>query len=256
MAYQPISPEVGSALNATIVTGEAEFYPSSLAAGIKIGNIRMHKNAGKATTKDRQVSVRGGGRRLAARVTTLAELVYDIEADEQTLENMALVLFGTATQSGYTQAAQTAPAGTATISSSLQRSVYDLGKLNVTTVVVKQGATVYVENTDYSVDYQRGTVYIIDGGGIANGTALSIPFGNGAVTMDTIQALTTLNRTGRFVLYESDLESATLFKRIWDGSAMITATAYPEENADFSHFQYSVTFTGQPTIKQRQYVAS
>jgi hypothetical protein len=252
----PTSPENGSPLNATVVTGEAEFYLNHGVAGFKLGNIKMHKNAGKATTKDRAVSVRGGGRKLAARVTTMAEQVYDLDLDEQTLENMGILFFGTTTQSGFVQNAITAPSGTASISSSLQRSVYDLGKYNVTTVVVTNAVPhTYVENTDYIVDYQRGTIYIIDGGGVANGTALSITFGCAALTMDTIQPLTTLNRSGRFVLYESDLESS-IFKRIWDDSVIITATAFPEENADFSKFTYSVTFTAQNPIKQRQWVPS
>ena len=48
LAEIPASPEVGDPLNATVVTGEAEFYLASGAAGFKIGNIIMHKNSGKA----------------------------------------------------------------------------------------------------------------------------------------------------------------------------------------------------------------
>jgi hypothetical protein len=255
----PKTAEIGSPLNASIVTGEAVFYPSSGAAGMNLGNIIMHKNAGKATTKDRAISVRGGGRRLANRQNTLAELSYEVQLDEQTIENMAIVLFGTATVQGYSQDLVAAPAGTASLSSSNQRSVYDLGKLSVVTVVVKDAVpTAYVEGADYSVDYQLGTIYIIDGGGIVDGTALTITFGCAALKMDTIQALTTINRNGRFVLVESDVytTSSGLFKNLWDGNVVLTPTAFAEENADFSKFSFTVTFTGQPTIKRRPWVAS
>ena len=138
-------------------------------------------------------------------MTTLAELTYDIEADEQTIENLGVLFFGTVTQSGYNQAAITAPAGTATISAPTPRNIYDLGKFGLTTVVVTQFGALHLtwRMSSFSVDYERGTIYIIDGGAIVHGTAVSVTFGCAALVMDTIQALTTLNRSGRFVLYES-----------------------------------------------------
>jgi len=49
----------------TVVTGESEFT-STTCCRFQTRQYQMHKNAGKATTKDRAVSVRGGGRKLAA----------------------------------------------------------------------------------------------------------------------------------------------------------------------------------------------
>lgn len=98
-------------------------------------------------------------------------------------ENLALFFLG---EAGVL--AQAAAAGqSSTVAAAKQGYYYQIGVSvsrpegvrSVTTVVVKNTitpATVYVLNTDYTVDLELARIQIVEGGGIADGTGITIDY--------------------------------------------------------------------------------
>lgn len=121
--------------------------------------------------------------------------------DNIDVENVALFLLGDA--SVLTQAA--APGQTDSFTSVKQDRYYQLGESvsnpsgarqvsNVTVTIDPGGAaSVGVEGTDYSVDLELGRVYIIEGGGIADDTAIDVSYDIDAA--DRQQIITAANAT-------------------------------------------------------------
>ncbi len=67
-----------------------------------------------------------------------------------------------------------------------------LGLRNISSVVVTDTATptpaIFTLNTDYTLDLASGLLLIVEGGGIANGTQLSVTFSNAAYTSHVVSS--------------------------------------------------------------------
>jgi hypothetical protein len=82
-----------------------------------------------------------------------------------------------------------------------QSTSFPSGARSVSAVVVKDTTTptpvTFVLNTDYTVDAELGRIYIVPGGGIANGTDLRISYTKAAKTWDAITSGNLASRQGR-----------------------------------------------------------
>ena len=116
--------------------------------------------------------------------TTLA---LRIVGDEFSKENLAMALFGDTSTLAQTGAAVTNEA----ISGVLQGRYYPLSKRQVSLVTVTgpSGTPVYVENTDYKVDATTGRIYIVEGGGIADGTDVEVDFTYATIALPTVRGM-------------------------------------------------------------------
>lgn len=100
--------------------------------------------------------------------------------DEFNMENLALAMMGT-----LSEATQSAVAvANMEFDDVLQGRYYDLGSRNIAAVVVNTapGGTLHVVTTDYTVDLARGILYIVPGGGIADGTDIEVDFTRATAT--------------------------------------------------------------------------
>lgn len=72
------------------------------------------------------------------------------------------------------------------------------GARNVSAVVIKSGATIFSETSDYTVDEVRGRVYIVSGGGIANGTAVTADYVEAAHSREQVSSKSDIKIDGSF----------------------------------------------------------
>ena len=116
--------------------------------------------------------------------TTLA---LRIVGDEFSKENLAMALFGdTSTLSQTLGSASNYP-----FSGVLQGRYYPLPYRQVSSVAVTgpSGTPTYVLNTDYKVDAVSGRIYIVEGGGIADGANIEVDFGYATISLPTIRGM-------------------------------------------------------------------
>jgi len=112
-----------------------------------------------------------------------------------------------------TQAAVTAPSGTASFNGVTQGASYLIGKYNLNTVVVQVSAATKTLGTDYDIDLGSGELYIIPGGTIANGNNVSVTFGCASVELENYTALDKAGlQKGSAVIHEFDQHSEIPFR--------------------------------------------
>lgn len=130
--------------------------------------------------------------------TTLA---LRIVGDEFSKENLAAALFGDNSTLSQTTGAVTGEV----IAGVIQGCYYALANRKVSSVSVTDGATptphTYVATTDYVVDAETGRIYIVEGGGIASASSITVAYTRGNVTMPTIRGMNQTSVKGflRFV---------------------------------------------------------
>lgn len=116
--------------------------------------------------------------------TTLA---LRIVGDEFSKENLAMALFGdnsTLTQTGSTVSEEE-------IEGVKQGRYYALSKREVSLVTVTSSpaGTTYDVNDDYTVDATTGRIYIVEGGGIADGADILVDFTYGTISLTTVRGM-------------------------------------------------------------------
>jgi hypothetical protein len=115
-------------------------------------------------------------------VVTSTDIKFTVAGFEFSKENWLLATMGDA--ASYTQSASTATGevlASATVTG-LSGKYFFLAKKKVSSVVLKQGATTYVLDTDYEVvDADRGIVRVLPAGSIADGTALTADYSYAAI---------------------------------------------------------------------------
>jgi hypothetical protein len=125
---------------------------------------------------------------------------YELVAacDEHTMDNIKLFMSGDRT----TVSQSSGTAATFALDNVIVGNTYYIGARNVTSVVVKEGATTLTAGTDYSVDAALGLVTIL-GGGVADLDDLEVTFNKPAATIQKVRGGTTVSPTYKLV-YQSD----------------------------------------------------
>lgn len=118
----------------------------------------------------------------------------------------------------YTQGAGTVTAGVVVAN---KGGYVDLAFRNVTTsgFVVKNsaGSTTYVKDTDYTVDYAFGQLFILEGSAIADKASLKVDYAYSAVTADKIEGGTSASVRGKvFLKGKNVFNDIPVELTIWD----------------------------------------
>lgn len=139
-------------------------------------------------------------------VVSSTSVALTIAGFEFSKDTMALATMGaidtTYTQTNVAITGETLASATVT---GLKGRTFFTAYRNISTVVLKQGATTYVANTDYTVvDATRGMIKILTTGGVTDGTALTIDYAKATITTGTIDRVfggtsATIEGTLRFV---------------------------------------------------------
>lgn len=131
-------------------------------------------------------------------VTRERTIEYLITLNEYQMENLALSLMGDLVSSSLTAAT----ASEVEFLAVQQGRWYDLGRRSVSAVVVEDDTpvtpVVFDVTDDYTVDAARGLVYIVPGGGIANGENLTITFNAAAGALKQLRGGIRTTIEGRF----------------------------------------------------------
>lgn len=139
-------------------------------------------------------------------VVSKTSVALAIAGFEFSKDTMALATMG-AIDTTYTQN-NTAITGETLASATvvgLKGRYFFTANRNISTVVLKQGASTRVVTTDYTVaDATRGIIYITTGGAVADGTALTIDYAKATISTGTIDRVfggtsATIEGTLRFV---------------------------------------------------------
>ncbi len=130
------------------------------------------------------------GERAAALVASdviRTSLALRIVGDEFSKENLAMALFGDNSTLSQTGAVQPSEA----IADVLQGRYYKLTKRSIVSAVVTGigGTPTYTLNTDFKVDNVTGRIYIVEGGGIANGTDIEATYTYGTISLATVRGM-------------------------------------------------------------------
>ena len=120
-------------------------------------------------------------------VNVSTDIKFTIHGFEFSKENMGLATMGTLANytqtSGSVVAEVLAPATVTGLKGKSFRTLYR----SISAVALKQGATTFVLNTDYTIDdAARGVITILTTGAVADGTALTIDYTKAAITGTTL----------------------------------------------------------------------
>lgn len=138
---------------------------------------------------------------LYATVNARRKVELKVTGDEYSLENIALILMGDTGKLAQTGSSVTDETVTA---SAKQGRYYATDYRKISAVTVKggvSGATAKVLNTDYTVDAVSGRIYVVPGGGIADGDIIKVSYTYATISLDVVKAGTQSKIAGyvRFV---------------------------------------------------------
>lgn len=122
-----------------------------------------------------------------ASVVSKTDVKFTIHGFEFSKENMGLATMGTLANytqsSGAVTAEVLAPATVTNLKGKTFKTQYPgTASSPLTSVAVKQGATTFVLNTDYTLDANRGLITVLSTGAIADGTALTVDYTKPAIS--------------------------------------------------------------------------
>jgi hypothetical protein len=185
MTYYSPSP------NLTRLGRGAVYFDRQDANGILTGSFHLGNvdNFGLGITTE-QLTMKSYLQQTAANyqeVDISTDIAIDLSGFEFSKEVQAVVFLGNL--GNYTQAASTATAEVVAESTAtdLAGKYLFTAKKNISSVVVKQGATTFVKDTDYTeVDLTRGILRVIPGGGITPGTDVTVDYSYAAITGTTM----------------------------------------------------------------------
>lgn len=131
--------------------------------------------------------------------------------DDINVQNLALFFFGS--QSALAQTSATSQSQSFT--SVVQGYGYQLGigssnptgVRSISNVVVTVSASTKTLGTDYTIDAARGIIYVVEGGGIADGATMAVTYDRAAVNRkQVISGTTQLEGALKFISYNPDGE--------------------------------------------------
>ncbi len=205
MAYNRDTPTTPNTNNYRKITGDAYFTADNdtKSGDIALGNVTMvtlkHGNSEVEVMR----SFKGGLQR-ADSSTSEVKPEWDLTLNEYTPNLVGIYLFGGPGPDLVQAAATATPLNLASVN--VGRS-YRFGKRMLVNVLVKVGAVTMVQDLDYNLDTDKGVLTVMDGGGIVDGSALTITFDNAAVTMKTVKPYTQLSRYGFLRIFGEDSKS-------------------------------------------------
>lgn len=158
------------------------FDANGASTGLRfIGNVSDLRLSTSDELREKYSSVSRGSP-LLKRTIARRTIEFVAVCDEFALDNLALIAMAEKVTANQTIGA----AQQVAMNDVLQGRWYDVGRRNLTTPVIRGVADtpVYTAGTDYLLDAENGLVYIIPGGGIADGTDIEF-FGGWAATTIT-----------------------------------------------------------------------
>lgn len=185
------------------------FDANGASTGLRfVGNVSDLRLSTTDELREKYSSVSAGSP-LLKRTIARRTIEFIAVCDEFTVENLAIVTM--AEQVANNQASATTQV--VPINDVLQGRWYDVGRKNLTTPVFRHSSDtpIYVANTDYIVDAANGFVYIVPGGGIADGTDIEFSGGWGVTTITRLRGGKASTVNGRMV-FQSDNASGPNYR--------------------------------------------
>lgn len=256
MPNPPTRP-VGSPLNLERLSGRLFFMYETESAYRDLGDVIMHKFSPDTKTVEASWHTRGATEKQARLDSQSSTLEWDLEFQEHTIENDALIMQGKV-GAGFSQAAVNA--GTQTLHAVQLDRWYDLGVLSLLTL----GATVaeaakttaaLVEDqvttgVDAIFDQQLGMVMFLSTGTIAAAADVDLTFTAAAVAMATVDevGMHPISR-GIFRLASFDGETAPA-RNLIEFAGQITRDDPGQNGTDkFNSFKFKLTATNKPKVR-------
>lgn len=239
---------VGTSAAKRRTSGRLYFKPTGLSYELDLGNIVDWKRNNKTERATHMASERGV-KRVDLEQTHTVGFGYQFGLDEFPDKVVELLQKG-AKGSATTQSSATG--STASFSSVKQGATYDLGKLNVSNVVITVSAVAKTLDVDYTLDPATGRITILPTGTISDGANVSATFDVAQVVLDNFSSADAVKAEGTFKFYEFDQESATIrAEHSFTGSCWINDDG-ANDLSNFTKCTLEVTCHSKPAIKQRQ----
>ena len=215
------------------ITSDAYFTPDDAdgkTGDIRLGNITLQSLKHQQAEVEVMRAFKGGLQRADASISEVKP-EYDLTLNEYIPQLVAIYLFGSS-GADLVQAAATAQTA-AFPSVNIARS-YRLGMRSVSNVLVDPGSAPKVRDLDYQLDCDKGIITVMDGGGIADGDAMTVTFDCAAATLKTVLPYSRLNRYGFLRLYGEDTQSANPREELF-----FRCNLYPTDLGDGDPKKYS-----------------
>ena len=148
-----------------------QFDSSGVKTGeLDLGNCTAFSITPSVETKEKRSS-RTAQSGLLQRAVVSQNYSLKITGDEFSAENLALTLLGSVSTVSQTTSTIT---GETITTSSVQGRWYPVSKRMLSTVVVKVSSSAKTLGTDYKIDATLGRIYIVPGGGIVDGSTVTV----------------------------------------------------------------------------------
>lgn len=234
------------------LTARLFVQPTGESGFIDCGNVADYKHAPEKQYRTRMVA-EGGFRRVNDEQLDTVHDRWEFTLDEMDAFNLRL-LHLTKAPSGTSQAAVTAPIGTATLTGVVKGRCYFIGAVGLSAVEVKKGVTTLGEGTDYTLDPGAGVLTVLPGSvTVTNGDDLSLTFGNAAVDFETYTGNSQPMFRGVVRFLESNQFSGVPLREI-TFTGVLSVTAWPEQTGEFGKYTVRATPNTNPVIKRRSQV--
>jgi hypothetical protein len=247
--------------NLEYIAGKALFTPQGETGAINLGDIELHKQTNNVETKEAFFHPPTAVKTVVRQDVIGIKNMFELTLREHTKENDMLILFGSLGEL-KTQAA--AAEQSVTIEGVSKRREYQIGKYNVSNVAVKVAQAAKIvgladpqgvitpANADVVLDPALGTIYVREGGTIAEDADLTVTFDCAAVSMVTILPLTHPQRFGAMQIAEFDGEDLPA-RRIHRFECQLNVKDLGERSTDDTNkFTIEVTVTGGWSVEQSQ----
>lgn len=176
--------------------------PAGSLIGEFLGNCTACALASENESREKYSSTEQSSPLLDSRVIR-QKYTVTVALDEHTMHNLKLFMSGDVTS--VAQALSTV--GSIALTDVTTGHTYYLGARNVTNVVVLEGTTPKVLNTDYSLDAEQGLVTILAGGTVITGDDLTVTFDQPAATIQKIRGGTVVSPNYKLTYQADDANS-------------------------------------------------
>jgi len=234
------------------LTARLYVQPAGESGYIDCGNVADYKHVPEKQYRTRMVA-EGGFRRVNDEQVDTVHDRWEFTLDEMDAFNHRLLHLAKA-PSAASQAAATAPAGTASLTGGVKGRCYFIGAVGLNTVVVTKGVATLVEGTDYTIDLGAGVLtFLPTSVTIEDGDDLSVTFGNSEVEFESFTGNSQVLFRGSVRILETNQFSGVPLREI-SFSGVLSVTAWPEQTGEFGKYTVRATATSSPVIRRRSQV--
>lgn len=239
---------LGDAKTKKLATGRLFFKQAGDNFYRDLGNMVDHKYDPKVTRKEHMKSA-GGLRRTDVSLAATITPAYTFTFDEHTADLEQLKTLGI-------QGADMVQAGGAVVAEQLcnanskQGRTYFTANLGLSAYVVKVAAAVKVEGVDYVIDVGSGAITILNGGGIADNSTVTIDYTGAAVTMNTFTSFKSLLLQGHIKFVEYD-QFSTNPRAIHEFDGQLYVTGWGDNKDDYNQTTVDAIPLTDPIVKIR-----